>query len=98
MANLKRGTYVSRSTYQKTVEENIKLRSDIYWLTMRALDYEAIKIKDKWQKAFRKEASMNAMIQNGVRKFIRDNPDDPSVIKMKEIIASVNAERNKPKN
>jgi hypothetical protein len=45
---------------------------------MKGFDFEAIKIKDKWQQKFRQDAALNQALHDYAVKFIRDNPDSPA--------------------
>lgn len=80
----KRGTYVSRSTYQKVVEENRRLLADIYAMC-KGKGVEVIKVKVKWIEKFDKEADQRKFIREVVRQYIKNNPDDPAVKVVKSL-------------
>lgn len=65
---MERGTYVSRSTYQKVVEENKQLKRDIRVLILcpESTLYEAFeeweKVYLKWENYFKKNEEFNNML------------------------------------
>jgi hypothetical protein len=51
-----KGKYVSRSTYQKVVEENKRLKADLKDLTTRHYsDGQWLEVYNRWWRHFRKE-------------------------------------------
>jgi hypothetical protein len=74
---MKRGTYVLRSTYQKVVEENRKLLLDIRILTEETImpSPERILCKDKWQKKFRKDKQLNALLKEAAVAYMKEHPE-----------------------
>jgi len=79
-------TIVSRSVYQKVVEENKKLLNDIRILTGE-LTGERIIVATFWKKKFQRDKELIDMIKEWGENYIKNNPDDPVVIKVLEIRA-----------
>lgn len=71
----KRGTYVSRSVYQKVVEENNKLKQDIYQMIMRPLTFECLQARAKWQNKFEKDKELRKLLHDYAVQYVKDNPD-----------------------
>jgi hypothetical protein len=64
---MKKGTYVSRSTFQKLKEENKKLLSDIRILSEAGFpSADKILTLAKWRKKFREEREFNQMLREVV--------------------------------
>lgn len=72
-----KGTFVKRSTYQKVVEENKRLLIDIKILTEEQYDLtgERILLKMKWQKKFKEERELNALIKDACVQYLKDHPE-----------------------
>lgn len=77
---MKRGTYVTRSTYQKVCEENKKLLIDIRILTEEGVNPIAILLKEKWRKKFAKDKAMNAIIQQACKEYLNEHPEIKTMI------------------
>ncbi len=61
---MKKGTYVSRSTYQKLKEENKKLLSDIRILTESGFpSADKIMTLAKWRKKFEEDREFYVMLK-----------------------------------
>jgi len=75
---------ISRSTYQKVVEENRRLRSDIK--VMVGDDFQAAcDMKAKWRQFIHEGITLNNLMQDAAISFIKNNPDDPAVIALEEM-------------
>lgn len=72
---MKKGTYVSRSVYQKLSEENKLLKTDIYTLVMKPLTFESIRIRGNWQNKFESDAELSKMLHDYAVQYVKDNPD-----------------------
>lgn len=57
--NKDRGSYVSRSTYQKVVEENKKLKADIRTLVLEEDFSGQWEVWSRWYEHFEKQAQFN---------------------------------------
>lgn len=75
---------VSRSIYQKEVEKNKRLTSDIKTLIYGSIP-EIIFLKDKWRKRFESEKRFNQMMKELSKTYMDNNPNDPAVIAVKEL-------------
>jgi hypothetical protein len=71
---MKRGTYVSRSVYQKVIEENKRLRSDLYSLVMMPGTRHAEQAKGKWNNYFIRRKQFN----DTFIELIKQSYDKPS--------------------
>lgn len=68
---------VSRSTYQKVVEENKRLISDIKLLVEDGLpSAEKIICIIKWREKFREEKHFNDMMKRVAKGYIREHKDE----------------------
>ncbi len=83
--------HVSRSTFQKVVEENKRLKKDIKTFIYGDIP-SIIFLKDKWRKDFEKEKSFNLMMRSISQLYMDNNPDDPIVIAVKKIKQNANKE------
>jgi len=73
---MERGKYVSRSVYQKQVEENRRLLADIYVLVMsKGVSPERIIVKDKWERKFTAERELREVLSEYAVQYVKDNPD-----------------------
>jgi len=74
---IKKGTYVSRSTYQKVCEENKKLLIDIKILTdeKMALSAEKIFTVKKWRDKFAKDKAFNEMLVIACKQYLKEHPE-----------------------
>lgn len=72
------GTYVSRSVYQKQVEENRRLLADIKVLTAKEFGYSAQKLRVimKWREKFKQQAELNKMIYDLLGAHFKDKPEE----------------------
>ena len=61
-----RGKYVSRSVYQKVVEENRKLLKDIRALVDNSLTIESINVRRKWCDKFQKDREFVNLISESL--------------------------------
>ena len=89
---MKKGTYVSRSTYQKVVEENKKLLNDIRILVQERSyltppPVEKLFVIHKWRKKFNEDRELFEMLKEIFSKPIVD-PD--KVIKKSPIFIAEN--------
>lgn len=75
--------HVSRSTYQKVVEENKRLTKDIKTLVYGDIP-SIIFLKDKWRKKFQSEKDFNQMMKDVSQLYFDNNPNDPIVKAIKE--------------
>jgi len=74
---------VSRSTYQKVVEENKRLLKDIKTMVYGDIP-SIIFLKEKYRKKFQSEKDFNQMMKNISQMYMDNNPNDPIVKKVKE--------------
>ncbi len=72
---MKRGTYVKRSTYQKVVEENRRLLTDIRVLTIEGVSPERILLIQKWRKKFAEDRRFNAILKQMAEEYFKEHPD-----------------------
>ena len=70
-----KGTYVSRSVYQKVVEENRHLKEDIWQMIMRPITAESILVRIKWKDKFQKDKELQQLLHDYAVKYVKDNPD-----------------------
>lgn len=56
---------ISRSEYQKVVEENKRLKHDIYKLVIDD-DEETLEVYERWEKHFRDEMAFKNMIRYAI--------------------------------
>ncbi len=60
---MKKGTYVSRATFQKVSQENKKLRQDIFILTQAGMpSFEKIELAKTWRDKFAADKAMQDSI------------------------------------
>lgn len=68
---------VSRSTYQKVVEENKRLLSDIKLLVKDGIpSYDQIRCMKKWREKFSKEKEFHDMLRKAAKQYIKDHADE----------------------
>ena len=72
---MKRGTYVSRSTYQKVCEENKRLLADIKILTAEGVNPDAILLKMKWQKKFLGDKQFHEALTRVAKEYLEEHPE-----------------------
>jgi hypothetical protein len=58
---MEKGKYVTRSTYQKVVEENRRLKRDLKILSYAPVT-EAFKLRVEYRRKFQHEEEINALI------------------------------------
>lgn len=81
---------VSRSTYQKVVEENKRLLKDIKPLVESdPMSDEHFACYLKWRNKFEQERKFNNLSKLAVQYYIKANPNDPAVIGFKQIKESI---------
>lgn len=68
---------VSRSVYQKVVEENKRMREDLYILTFGALenDDKWWDTHSKWYEIFEKEKKFNKLLRKASIEYIKEHPE-----------------------
>ena len=74
-----KGTYVSRSAYQKVCEENKRLKIDIYTLVMSDIPHETglwMDVYDKWVAQFTKDAEFKRMMKEYAIQYFKDHPEE----------------------
>lgn len=74
---------VSRSVYQKMVEENKRLMNDIKTLVYGDIP-TIIFLKEKYRKKFESEKEFNQMLIDVSKMYMDNNPNDPIVKAVKE--------------
>lgn len=79
--------HVSRSTYQKVVEENKRLLNDIKTLIYGDIP-QIIFLKDDYRKKFEAERKFNHLMKEVSQLYMDNNPNDP-------IVKAVNEFKNK---
>ncbi len=72
---MEQGKYVSRSVYQKVCEENKKLKSDIWTLVMKAVTWDSVAVRMKWEKKFKEDKELSEMLRDFAIQYVKDNPD-----------------------
>ena len=73
---MEKGKYVSRSVYQKQVEENRRLLADIYTLVMsKGVSPHRIIVKEKWERKFTEEQKLKQLLHDYAVQYVKDNPD-----------------------
>jgi hypothetical protein len=72
---MNKGTYVTRSVYQKVVEENRRLLKDIKILCTTSSIPEAFKLRIEYRKRFQHEAELNAMIKKVALEYGKAHPE-----------------------
>ena len=70
---------VSRSTYQKVVEENKRLLNDLRIICDYPVGADATIKRMEYADRFAKEREQRGLIKTMVRQYMNDNPDDPAV-------------------
>ena len=68
-------TTVSRSTYQKVVEENKRLKEDIKVLANRKDFFEFLSVTRKWREIFRKEDELSYALKQAAEQYFKDHPE-----------------------
>ena len=77
---------VSRSAYQKVVEENKRLLSDVRLLVEEGLpSAEKILCIAKWRDKFEKDREFNELMKLAAKSYMEKFPNDPAVIAVKEL-------------
>ncbi len=78
---------VSRSVYQKVVEENKRLLSDIEILTENTFPSSSLKILvlAKWRKYFDEQKRVNELLRGVAYQYFKNNSKEPAVIGLNEI-------------
>jgi hypothetical protein len=66
---------VSRSVYQKLVEENKRLKADIWQMVLRPVYGETILLKIKWKERFEKDQELRQALHEYAVQYVKDNPD-----------------------
>jgi len=70
-------TKISRSVFQKVVEENKQLKRDIRILVDHGVIMsKRMKIAHKWREIFRKETEFGRILAEAAKKFFEDNKDE----------------------
>ncbi len=74
------GTYVTRSTYQKVVEENKSLLSDIYNLVMTKRGNEVSEALffstfEKWHDKFKQDAEFKVLMKHVAIEYLKEHPE-----------------------
>lgn len=72
-------TMVSRSTFQRVVEENKKLLYDLKILVTLSDSDEMSHVFDKWQTKFRRDQELTEMINEWGKDYIKNHPEDEAV-------------------
>lgn len=67
---------VSRSIYQKVVEENKRLMSDIRLLTENSFNPLKLLCIQKWREKFRKEKEFNERMKEFAKEYIKEHADE----------------------
>ncbi len=71
--DLKTGTYVTRSVYNKVAEENKRLRLDISKLiTGTAIEQTEVRIR--WNMIYKGEAEFNSLLKE-IYEYAKNNPE-----------------------
>ena len=71
-------TAVSRSTYQKVVEENKRLKADIKTLVMskrEPMSTEYAEVYSKWRIVFIKEYNLHNLLKQAAEQYFKDHPE-----------------------
>ena len=68
-------TTVSRSTYQKVVEENKRLKADIKILVKRKTASEILDVTRKWSKIFKEEEQLHSCLKQAAEQYFKDHPE-----------------------
>jgi hypothetical protein len=71
---MKRGMYVSRSVYQKLKEQNKRLISDIYIMTMTN-DLVSRKLHRRYRDGFRMKEANDEFIKDALRSYLKEHPE-----------------------
>ena len=66
--------HVKRSTYQKVVKENKRLKKDIKILA-GPLTAERILLVAKWRKGFQDDMDFDNLLKEACKKWVEDNPN-----------------------
>ena len=69
-----RTSKISRSIFQKKVEENKRLLRDIRIMATEP-GIKAILLRMKWRDRFRKDAALNDLIKTMAKKYFIDHPE-----------------------
>jgi hypothetical protein len=71
-------TAILRSTYQKVVEENKRLKSDIKVLVMSKNEPPSIEYAEvflRWKKVFLKEYDLHHALKDAAEQYFKDHPE-----------------------
>ena len=68
-------TTVSRSTYQKVVEENKRLKEDIRILILGNDAAQFLSVTRKWRDIFKKEDELNNALKEAARQYLSKHPE-----------------------
>lgn len=71
-------TAVSRSTYQKVVEENKRLKADIKVLVMSKIGHlcpEYSEVYLRWRIVFLKEYNLHNLLKQAAEQYFKDHPE-----------------------
>jgi protein-arginine kinase activator protein McsA len=71
---MEKGTYVTRSAFQRLAEENKRLLKDIKILCTAPVS-EAYALRIDWRKRFQHEAELNAMIRKVALDYGKAHPE-----------------------
>lgn len=66
---------ISRSEYQKVVEENKRLKGDIKLLVSPGLSPEKVLCYSKWRQAIQREEDFNKTMKIVAKRYIEENKD-----------------------
>lgn len=68
-------TTVSRSTYQKVVEENKRLKEDIKVLVIGPVSPEFKTVSQKWSVRFYEEDELNNALKEAAKQYLSKHPE-----------------------
>jgi hypothetical protein len=71
---MKHVSKISRSVFQKKVEENKRLLRDIRVMTMEP-GIKAILLRMKWRDRFKHETELNNLLKTAAKKYFNDHPE-----------------------
>lgn len=71
---MKKGTYVSRSEYQRVCEENKRLKEDLK-IICTGNPMESIALEMKWVAHFEKEKKLNETLTSVCKEYIKAFPN-----------------------
>jgi len=69
---MKKGTYVTRSAYQKVCEEKKKLIEDIKIMSNESMTYKKMITVQKWRSHFNREDSFKLMLKGIAKQYFKD--------------------------